>query len=456
MTVSNETICAVATPAGRGGISIIRVSGSDSSRIAKNIAGHLPPPRYAHYGNFLASSGDTIDSGITLFFPGPDSFTGEDVIELQAHGGPFVVDILLQEILSMGVRLARPGEFSERAFLNDKIDLAQAEAIADLIESNSAEAARFAVRSLQGEFSALVNSLINAIVELRMYVEAAMDFPEEEVDFLEEGDVENRLQQLLKQMDGVLAQARQGTIMKDGLKVVIAGEPNAGKSSLLNVLAGQSRAIVTEIAGTTRDILKEHISIDGMGLHIIDTAGLHVSEDIVEQEGIRRAWQEIGEADLVLLVIDASKEFDLEHFELFTEIQTLIPEPENLFLVFNKIDIAKTSARLEIGNESLPTSIYLSAKNMQGIDLLTSALKTHAGLNTTTEGGFIARRRHLDALEKSRSFLISALAQLVSSKAGELVAEDLREAHQCLELITGRYTPDDLLGEIFSSFCIGK
>jgi len=456
MTVSNETICAVATPSGRGGISIIRVSGSDSSRIAKQIAGHLPPPRHAHYGNFLASSGETIDSGITLFFPGPDSFTGEDVIELQAHGGPFVVDILLQEILSMGIRLARPGEFSERAFLNDKIDLAQAEAIADLIESNSAEAARFAIRSLQGDFSTLVNTLIDAIVELRMYIEAAMDFPEEEVDFLGEGDVENRLQQLLTQMDDVLAQARQGTIMKDGLKVVIAGEPNAGKSSLLNVLAGQSRAIVTEIAGTTRDTLKEHISIDGMPLHIIDTAGLHVSEDIVEQEGIRRAWQEIGEADLVLLVIDASKEFDLENFELFTEIQKLIPEPQNLFLVFNKIDLAEASARLEMGNESSPTSIYLSAKKMEGIDLLTTALKTHAGLNTTVEGGFIARRRHLDALEKSRSFLVSALEQLVSSKAGELVAEDLREAHQSLELITGRYTPDDLLGEIFSSFCIGK
>ena len=244
--------------------------------------------------------------------------------------------------------------------------------------------------------------------------------------------------------------------MKDGLKVVIAGEPNAGKSSLLNVLAGQSRAIVTEIAGTTRDTLKEHISIDGMPLHIIDTAGLHVSEDIVEQEGIRRAWHEIGEADLVLLVIDASKEFDLENFELFTEIQKLIPEPQNLFLVFNKIDLAEASARLEMGNESSPTSIYLSAKKMEGIDLLTTALKTHAGLNTTVEGGFIARRRHLDALEKSRSFLVSALEQLVSSKAGELVAEDLREAHQSLELITGRYTPDDLLGEIFSSFCIGK
>lgn len=395
-----------------------------------------------------------MDTGISLFFPGPDSYTGEDVVEFQTHGGPYVVDLLLQEILAMGPRLARPGEFSERAFLNDKIDLAQAEAIADLIESDSTQAARFAVRSLQGEFSTLINGMIDAIIELRTYVEAAMDFPEEEVDFLGSGDVEERLNDILSRLDGVLAQARQGSIMKEGLTVVIAGQPNAGKSSLLNVLAGQSRAIVTEIAGTTRDSLREHISIDGMPLHIIDTAGLHTSEDIVEKEGIRRAWEEISAADLVLLVIDSTGDMDYESGPLWNEMQEITGDSKNLFLVFNKIDLSGLKPTLE--KEGRHTSIYLSAKTLGGIPLLKSALKDFAGLNTSVEGGFIARRRHLDALEKSRELLQSAARQLEEHKAGELMAEDLRQAHQALEIITGRYTPDDLLGEIFSSFCIGK
>ncbi len=456
MAVSNETICAVATPSGRGGISVIRISGSAAYQVAEYLTTHKLLPRHAHYGPFYSASGEVIDSGIALFFPGPESFTGEDITEIQAHGGPFVIDMLLQEILSHGIRLANPGEFSERAFLNDKIDLAQAEAIADLIESNSIEAARFAVRSLQGEFSALINSLIDSIVELRKYIEAAMDFPEEEVDFLTEGDVENRLSEILNRLDEVLARARQGTIMKDGLHVVIAGEPNAGKSSLLNVLAGQSRAIVTDIAGTTRDTLKEHISIDGMPLHIIDTAGLHDSNDIVEQEGIKRAWKEITDADLVLLVIDATKAFDPDTNELVAAIKNINGDSLNLILVFNKTDLAGHSSVNEEELLKTYSCVQLSAKTGQGLEQLKIALKDFAGLNTTVEGGFISRRRHLDALEKSRGFLESALEQMTGSKAGELVAEDMREAHLALEAITGKYTSDDLLGEIFSSFCIGK
>ena len=356
----------------------------------------------------------------------------------------------------MGLRLARPGEFSERAFLNDKIDLAQAEAIADLIDSQSAEAARFALRSLQGDFSRLVNELVSSIIELRVTVEAAMDFPEEEVDFLSKGEVRSRVEDVLARLDGVLAQARQGSIMKEGLTVVIAGEPNAGKSSLLNVLAGQSRAIVTEIAGTTRDTLREHISIDGMPLHIIDTAGLHTSEDIVEQEGIRRAWQGIHKADLVLLVIDYSVARDLESSKLWQELKPLQEEGLAVFAVYNKIDLQGESPRVGVNSKTGTTEIFVSALTMAGIDGLKSALKTFAGLNTSVEGGFIARRRHLDALEKSRSCLASAREQLQTHKASELVAEDLRQAHQALEAITGAYSADDLLGEIFASFCIGK
>ena len=456
MAVSSETICAVATPSGRGGISVIRISGACSYQVAEKLTSLKLLPRHAHYGAFYSACGEVIDNGISLFFPGPDSFTGEDVVEVQAHGGPFVVDMLLQEILSQGVRLANPGEFSERAFLNDKIDLAQAEAIADLIESNSMEAARFAIRSLQGEFSTLINSLISSILELRKYIEAAMDFPEEEVDFLEEGDVKNRLIAILSRLDEVLAKAKHGTIMKNGLHVVIAGEPNAGKSSLLNVLAGQSRAIVTDIAGTTRDTLKEHISIDGMPLHIIDTAGLHNSNDIVEQEGIKRAWKEITDADLVLLVIDATKAFDPESNELIAAIKNVMDDSLNLILVFNKTDLNEHSSVHDEDLLGTFSCVHLSAKSGAGIESLKTTLKEFAGLNTSVEGGFISRRRHLDALEKSRGFLISGLEQLTTSKAGELVAEDMREAHQALEAITGKYSSDDLLGEIFSSFCIGK
>jgi len=455
MTGQPETICAVATPAGRGGISIIRLSGQKSLSAAEIILGFTPTPRHAHYCPFHNTLGDVLDTGIALYFPAPDSFTGEDVIEFQAHGGPYVMDMLLQELLSLDIRLADPGEFSQRAFLNDKIDLAQAEAIADLIDSNSEEAARFALRSLQGEFSALINDMVQSIIHLRMYVEAAIDFPEEEVDFLGTGEVENKLSGIRNQLNDVLLKARQGTIMKDGLTVVIAGEPNAGKSSLLNVLAGQSRAIVTDIAGTTRDTLREHISIDGMPLHIIDTAGLHESEDEVEQEGIRRAWEAIREGDLVLLLIDSSNSFNVQTSSLYQELNKEMDDPGNLFLVFNKIDLLDTKPG-QTETIRPHQTFHISVKDQEGLDLLKEAMKKHAGLSTTVEGGFIARRRHLDALNKASDFLLAAASQLENDKAGELVAEDLREAHMALESITGQFTPDDLLGEIFTSFCIGK
>ena len=453
MPTTADTICAVATPAGRGGISIVRVSGSLAADCAKTITGRSPQPRHAHYGSFLAASGTALDAGITLFFPGPDSFTGEDVVEFHAHGGPFVVDLLLQEILRLGTRLARPGEFTERAFLNDKIDLAQAEAIADLINSSSAEAARFAMRSMQGEFSRLVDALVLAIIDLRKYVEAAMDFPDEDVDFLEEGEVQQRLQSIVSRLDAVLVQARQGTIMQEGLTVVIAGAPNAGKSSLLNALSGQPRAIVTDIAGTTRDTLRESISIDGMPLHIIDTAGLHVSDNVVEQEGIRRAWQAIQDADLVLLVNDSAGINDSACLALCQEISAALDDPGKLFLVQNKCDLSGHAPGVEAGKY---TSLWLSAKTGAGLDGLRQAIRTFAGLETTAEGGFIARRRHLDALLRARDCLENGHAQLSTHASGELLAEDLKQAHQALETITGAFSADDLLGEIFASFCIGK
>ena len=456
MAYSADTICAVATPSGRGGVSIIRTSGKKSLAVAEALVGFSPRARHAHYGPFHASTGEVIDTGITLYFPEPDSFTGEDVVEFHAHGGPFIVDLLLKELLDRGLRLARPGEFSERAFLNDKIDLAQAEAIADLIDSQSTEAARFAARSLQGEFSRLVNDLVAAIIELRSYVEAAIDFPDEEVDFLAEGEVSERLDGIRARLDSVLAQARQGSIMKEGLTVVIAGEPNAGKSSLLNILAGQSRAIVTEIPGTTRDTLREHISIDGMPLHIIDTAGLRDSSDIVEQEGIRRAWQEIQEADLVLLVIDSTREWDRSSSAIWRDLGPILASGKTIFEVYNKTDLSGFKLPVVRDDDENITCVCLSAKTGEGVDELKTALKEFAGLNTSVEGGFIARRRHLDALARSLESLEAAREQLLLHKAGELVAEDLKKAHQALETITGSFSADDLLGEIFSSFCIGK
>jgi len=461
LQADNDTICAIATPPGRSGVGIVRVSGPLSLSIAQQLLHFQPAPRHAHYTPFHhAHSDDVIDEGLALFFPGPHSFTGEDVLELQGHGGIYVLDALLKETLALGARLARPGEFSERAFINDKLDLTQAEAIADLIEASSEEAARSAVRTLQGEFSRLVNQLSASVIELRVYIEAAIDFSEEEIDFLTEGKTTQRLQAIIAEVDAVLAQARQGTLLKEGMSVVIAGKPNAGKSSLLNALAGKESAIVTDIPGTTRDTLMEHINIDGMPLHITDTAGLRDSEDVVEREGIKRAKAAIADADRILLVVDSQRDrVDVDNLDSFLRdigLESLESQLDRLTLIRNKIDLSGDLEGVRAGHGHPITIIGLSAKRQQGLDVLRQHLKDCMGYQPGGEGGFIARRRHLDALQKARTCLLQALEQLSAHRAGELVAEDLRYAHQHLGEITGEFTTDDLLGQIFSSFCVGK
>ncbi len=461
----NDTICAIATSPGRSGVGIVRVSGPRSLAIAESILGFKPQPRHAHFGKFHSGNAEILDLGIALFFPAPNSFTGEDVFELQGHGGFYVLDNLLKETLLLGARLARPGEFSERAFINDKMDLTQAEAIADLIDCSSAQAAKSAMRTLQGDFSQLINSLCEAITEVRVYVEAAIDFSEEEIDFLSEGKIAEKLADVISQLESVLDQATQGAILKEGMSVVIAGKPNAGKSSLLNALAGKETAIVTEIAGTTRDILSEQINIDGMPLHITDTAGLRASDDVVEQEGIRRALAAIQTADRVLLVVDSSLDDvqlkDLPDFFTalgFGQLSEAL-DPPRLTIIHNKIDLRgeePASNLIDGSDTSAPVIIKLSAKQKTGLQLLRQHLKDVMGFHTSGEGGFIARSRHLEALRKARENLLQAQNQLLNGRAAELVAEDLRHAHKHLGEITGEFTTDDLLGKIFSSFCVGK
>lgn len=453
---NNDTIAAQATAPGKGGVGIIRVSGPKAKDIAAHIVGRCPEPRQAEYMSFKSSDGTTLDQGIVLFFKGPNSFTGEDVVEFQGHGGPIVIDLILQEITKIdGLRLARAGEFSERAFLNDKIDLTQAEAIADLIESNSVQAAKSALQSLQGEFSNKINSLVEKMIQLRIYVEAAIDFPDEEIDFLSDGKVANDLDGIIDYLDSVKHQAQQGAIIREGMKVVIAGRPNAGKSSLLNALSGKDSAIVTDIAGTTRDVLKEHIHIDGMPLHIIDTAGLRESPDTVEQIGIERAWQEINDADKVLLMVDATSGENIDPNDIWPEFMDKLPENMPLSIIRNKIDLIgeSTSQVTEINN--IPV-ISISAQQQLGIEELKQHLKAAMGFQGSTEGTFMARRRHLDALNKAYSHLLQGKEQLHSFIAGEILAEELRIAQQHLNEITGEFSSDDLLGRIFSSFCIGK
>lgn len=455
--LDTDTIAAIATPPGRGGVGIIRVSGKGSQNLAKQITGCELQARYAKYTHFFASIKDeprsAIDQGIALFFPGPHSFTGEDVLELQAHGGPVILDCLLKEVVRLGARVARPGEFSERAFLNNKLDLTQAEAIADLIDSSSEQAARNAFRSLQGEFSTKIHTLVEAVTRLRVYVEAAIDFPEEEIDFLADGKVEQDLTSLVDQLTRIFQQARQGALLQEGMTVVIAGKPNAGKSSLLNALSGRDSAIVTEIEGTTRDVLREHIQIDGMPLHIIDTAGLRHSDDKVEQEGIRRAWKEIEQADRILLVVDSQHSIETDPGELWPDFADRLPDSSNITVIHNKCDLIEQVPTLTPGN---PCVISLSAKAGLGISLLATHLKQCMGFADAIEGGFTARRRHLNSLEKAQQALNDGVDQLKSYGAGELLAEDLRQCQLALSEITGEFTPDDLLGEIFSSFCIGK
>lgn len=451
----SDTIAAQATPAGRGGVGIIRLSGSQALSVALQLTARTHfQPRHAHFARFHHDSGAVLDEGIVLYFPAPHSFTGEDVVELQGHGGPVVMASLLARVVQLGCRLARPGEFSERAFLNDKIDLAQAEAIADLIDAASEQSARSALRSLQGAFSQRVNELVEQLIALRMYVEAAIDFPEEEIDFLSDGKVLGDLDAIREQLQQVLREAHRGVLMKEGMKVVLAGKPNAGKSSLLNALSGRDSAIVTAIAGTTRDVLREHIHIDGMPLHITDTAGLRESADEVEQEGIRRAWHEIQQADRILMLVDARDVgYATDPAAIWPEFAQALPDLARLTLVINKIDL--TSQKAEYLDKAPPV-IRLSAKTGVGVDLLREHLKSIMGYGGEVEGTFTARQRHVDAIERAQAALEQGRAQLVQSGAGELLAEDLRLAQEHLGEITGRFTPDDLLGRIFSSFCIGK
>lgn len=451
---AQDTIAAQATPPGRGGVGIVRLSGPEALAIAEQLIGFTPKPRHAHYTPFMGDDGEQLDQGIAIFFPNPHSFTGEDVVELQGHGGPVIIDLLLQRVLSLGARLARPGEFSERAFLNDKLDLAQAEAIADLIDSSSVQAARCALRSLQGAFSERIHALVESLIQLRIYVEAAIDFPEEEIDFLADGKVQHALEQILLQLQQVRQEARQGSLLREGMNVVIAGRPNAGKSSLLNALAGRETAIVTDIEGTTRDVLREHIHIDGMPLHIIDTAGLRDAPDAVERIGINRAWEEIRRADRILMMVDSTHSATTDPAQLWPELTSHLDDFSHVTLIRNKADL--TGEPVGMREEGEHTLISLSAKQGLGIDLLREHLKQVMGFDTTTEGGFMARRRHVDALERAADLLEAGAEQLGLHGAGELLAEDLRQAQQVLNEITGEFSSDDLLGRIFSSFCIGK
>ncbi|KFE49800.1 tRNA modification GTPase trmE [Pseudomonas congelans] len=456
MNVPRETIAAIATAQGRGGVGIVRVSGPLASKAAEAIIGRTLKPRFAHYGPFVDDAGQVLDEGIALYFPGPNSFTGEDVLELQGHGGPIVLDMLLQRCLQLGSRLARPGEFSERAFLNDKLDLAQAEAIADLIEASSAQAARNALRSLQGAFSRRVDNLTEKLISLRIYVEAAIDFPEEEIDFLADGHVLSMLDDVRAELSTVLREAGQGALLRDGMTVVIAGRPNAGKSSLLNALAGREAAIVTEIAGTTRDVLREHIHIDGMPLHVVDTAGLRDTQDQVEMIGVQRALKAIGEADRILLVVDATAPEAADPFALWPEFLEQRPDPSKVTLIRNKADLSGDRVDLQTSVDGHVT-ISLSARSGgEGLELLREHLKACMGYEQTSESSFSARRRHLEALRHASDSLEHGRAQLTLAGAGELLAEDLRQAQQALGEITGAFSSDDLLGRIFSSFCIGK
>lgn len=456
MHYPQDSIAAIATAQGRGGVGIVRVSGPLAVEIAQQVLATKPKPRYAHYGPFFGSDQQAIDQGIALLFKGPHSFTGEDVLELQGHGGPVILDMLLQRCVELGARLARPGEFSERAFLNDKLDLAQAEAIADLIEASSVQAARNALRSLQGEFSQQVHQLTEQLIDLRIFVEAAIDFPEEEIDFLADGQILSLLNQVRNALSKVIHKAGQGVLLRDGMNVVIAGRPNAGKSSLLNALAGYEAAIVTDIAGTTRDTLKEHIHIDGMPLHITDTAGLRQTSDHVEQIGVERAVKAIHAADRILLVVDTTcADEAADPFSLWPEFLQQVPDMNKVTLIRNKVDLS--GEQLTVDNfADGHCSISLSARQGQGIEALREHLKQCMGYQQTTESTFSARRRHLDALNQAQVFLDNGHQQLTAASAGELLAEDLRLAQQALGEITGEFTADDLLGKIFSSFCIGK
>ncbi len=448
--MTSGTIAAIATAPGRGGVGVIRISGSNLLPFAYALTGKTPKPRYATLTDFRSADGQTIDSGLLLYFPDPHSFTGEDVLELQGHGGPVVMQMLLARCLDLGARLAEPGEFSRRAFLNGKLDLAQAEAVADLIDASTASAARSAIRSLQGEFSKAIHSLTDELINLRMLVEATLDFPEEDIDFLKAANAFGRLENLQRKLAETFDRAGQGKLLQSGLHVVLAGQPNVGKSSLLNRLTGDDLAIVTAIAGTTRDALRSTIQIEGIPLHIIDTAGLRETDDEVEKIGIERTWREIERADVVLLLVDARSGTG----EADREILGRLPAQLKRITVYNKIDLAGSPAERHAEPDS--TAISLSARSGEGIELLRQELLRIAGWHQT-EDVFIARERHLRALADAQQHIAAARCVVESAlPALELFAEELRLAQQALGLITGEFTADDLLGVIFSRFCIGK
>jgi len=446
----NDTIAAIATATGRGGIGIVRVSGPACREIAVAVVGRLPAPRVAELHVFQDEAGEAIDAGIALFFPAPHSYTGEDVLELQGHGGAVVLDLLLRRTLAVGARAAGPGEFTQRAFLNDKLDLAQAEAIADLIDSGSAQAARAALRSLMGEFSTQVHELSERVLELRMWVEAAIDFPEEEIDFLADRALAERMESIRTRFAQLSEAARQGSLLRDGLTLVIAGRPNAGKSSLLNRLAGYEAAIVTAVPGTTRDVLRERIEIDGLPLHLLDTAGLRESADVVEAEGVRRARHEMSRADRVLFIVDSADAATRAAVEADLAV---LPAEVPRTVVFNKIDRSGERARVE---EGVPSRVYLCATTGEGVGGLRAHLKHCIGFQPAVGGALSARTRHLEALRRARAHVDSAHRLLSERRAGELVAQELHDAQRDLGEITGEVTSEELLRRIFGSFCIGK
>jgi tRNA modification GTPase len=444
-----DTIVAIATPAGRGAVGIIRLSGAETPRIAAEILGAIPPPRIACLRRFLDADGATLDAGLALYFPAPASFTGEPVLEIQGHGGALIMDELLQRALALGARMARPGEFTERAFMNGKMDLAQAEAVADLIDSGTAAAARAAVRSMQGEFSAHIHGLQSQLTELRVYVEAAIDFPDEEIDFLSDNALQRRLSQVFAAFDSITAAAHQGALLREGVNVVIAGQPNAGKSSLLNRLVGTDIAIVTPLPGTTRDVLRQQVHLDGLPVTLIDTAGLRTAADVVEEEGIRRARAEMQGADRVLYVQDATLADPI-----LPEALEALPAAVPVTWINNKIDLLGLAPRVD--ESGGVTRLFVSAHTGAGLDLLRTHLKASAGYHDGEAGAFSARRRHLDALGRAKDLVQRAAGTLRTTQAFELFAEDLRLAQCCLSEITGDFTSEDLLSEIFGSFCIGK
>lgn len=448
MNASTDTIVAVASANAVGAIGVVRASGPLVPAVARTLLGRVAKPRYAHWCTFADGDGEPIDQGLLLYFPAPHSYTGEDVLELQGHGNPLLLQRLAVRLVALGARLARPGEFSERAFLNGKMDLAQAEAVADLIASGSQAAARAALRSLDGEFSRRVRALTEAVIRLRMWIEAAIDFAEEEIDFLGDARIAEGLDAVRVDLGALLAASRRGLRLTDGIHAVIIGRPNAGKSSLLNALAQSERAIVTEVPGTTRDLLSATVTLDNVALNMVDTAGMHETVDVIEREGIRRARAELGQADLALLITDDA------HADADAELFGRLPDGTLRLIIHNKIDLDALPPRREVHGADV--HLWVSAKTGDGMDLLRRDLKRIAGGDNTGEGTFSARARHVAALERTAECTERAAIALNADRAGEVAAEELRDAQRQLDEITGQFTSDDLLGRIFADFCIGK